>query len=139
MSEDVRFLQLLQKERERRLGARKDAEEVKAHPFFSNIDWSKLESRELQPPFNPQVVSPLLPPVVRVVARLWLVAGRRHGPEAFRSGVRQGAGACFGRSQCGLRRRLFLSRRLRRLLLRSHASRRLLLRIIWIRLILPKT
>ncbi|KAG8341665.1 hypothetical protein TRVL_07505 [Trypanosoma vivax] len=30
-----------------------DLEDVKAHPFFSDIDWDKLGKREIEPPFRP--------------------------------------------------------------------------------------
>lgn len=36
-------------------GGPTDAEEVKAHPFFAEIDWEKLDRREIEPPFNPRV------------------------------------------------------------------------------------
>eukprot|EP01121_Diplochlamys_sp_Union-15-3_P012737 TRINITY_DN385_c0_g1_i4.p1 TRINITY_DN385_c0_g1~~TRINITY_DN385_c0_g1_i4.p1 ORF type:complete len:236 (+),score=49.72 TRINITY_DN385_c0_g1_i4:71-709(+) len=29
--------------------------EVKSHPFFKNIDWAKLEKREIEPPWKPSV------------------------------------------------------------------------------------
>jgi len=29
---------------------KKDAEEIKAHPFFKNIDWKLAEKRKLTPP-----------------------------------------------------------------------------------------
>ncbi len=35
-------------------GGESDAEEVKKHPFFANIDFAKLVKRELKPPFKPQ-------------------------------------------------------------------------------------
>jgi novel protein kinase C delta type len=31
--------------------------DVKSHPFFSDINWERLERREMEPPFKPQVVS----------------------------------------------------------------------------------
>ena len=37
-----------------RLG-RNGAEEIKAHPFFKNLDWDKL--REMTPPYIPQITS----------------------------------------------------------------------------------
>jgi len=42
---------LLQKNPIKRLGSgKKDAEEIKAHPFFKNIDWKLAEKRKLTPP-----------------------------------------------------------------------------------------
>ena len=48
--------QLLDRRPERRLGA-KGASEIKAHPFFANIDWRKLLQRKYEPSFKPNVVS----------------------------------------------------------------------------------
>ena len=50
-------LQLLQKEKEQRLGARKDFNEIMSHGFFSEINWSDLDARKIDPPYNPNVVS----------------------------------------------------------------------------------
>jgi len=45
---------LLDRDEFKRLGSGKeDAEEIKKHPFFSNIDWKKLEARQMRPPFIP--------------------------------------------------------------------------------------
>jgi serine/threonine protein kinase len=30
---------------------------IKAHPFFASIDWTKLDNKELEPPFKPSVTS----------------------------------------------------------------------------------
>ncbi|XP_045124412.1 ribosomal protein S6 kinase 2 beta-like isoform X4 [Portunus trituberculatus] len=39
-----------------RLGAGPEGvEELKRHPFFSSIDWNKLYSKEIEPPFKPAV------------------------------------------------------------------------------------
>ncbi|KAL9647912.1 hypothetical protein ABK040_008183 [Willaertia magna] len=47
---------LLEREEFKRLGSGPtDAQEIKSHPFFSNIDWDKLYKRELEPPFRPQL------------------------------------------------------------------------------------
>jgi len=43
---------LLTRDVEKRLGS-----EVKKHPFFKDIDWEKLEKREMEPPFKPKVKS----------------------------------------------------------------------------------
>ena len=53
-----RFLRkILQKNPDDRLGALNDFEEIKAHVFFSSIDFDKLEKREIVPPFVPEVQS----------------------------------------------------------------------------------
>jgi len=39
------------------LEANHSAEDVIRHPFFSSMDWCKLERRELEPPYMPRVVS----------------------------------------------------------------------------------
>ncbi|CAG9316372.1 unnamed protein product [Blepharisma stoltei] len=41
---------LLQRDPNIRLGARKDAEEIKSHEFFRGIDWQSALRRELRPP-----------------------------------------------------------------------------------------
>ena len=38
---------------------RRGAEDVKDHPWFGDIDWDRLESQELKPPFVPSLKSPL--------------------------------------------------------------------------------
>lgn len=51
------FFQLLERDPEKRLGCIEDRMPVRSHPFFSPIDWVKLEARESEPPFKPRVVS----------------------------------------------------------------------------------
>jgi len=49
---------LLTKDPFQRLGGGpKDVEDVKAHQFFANINWSELEKKRIVPPFKPQVTS----------------------------------------------------------------------------------
>jgi serine/threonine protein kinase SCH9 len=40
-----------------RLGSRNDAEEIKSHPFFANVDWDILYRKQVSPPFKPNVTS----------------------------------------------------------------------------------
>jgi hypothetical protein len=45
---------LLTKDQESRLGVGpRDAEEIKEHAFFKDINWDKLFNREIRPPFVP--------------------------------------------------------------------------------------
>ena len=40
----------------RRLGGtEEDAEEIKRHPFFAGIDWNQIRSKQITPPFKPDV------------------------------------------------------------------------------------
>lgn len=48
---------LLNRNPKHRLGATNDAAELKAHPFFKDVDWDKLVRREVAPPYKPQVTS----------------------------------------------------------------------------------
>ncbi|EGC31721.1 hypothetical protein DICPUDRAFT_39515 [Dictyostelium purpureum] len=43
---------LLHKDPKRRLGS-KGATEIKQHPFFKSVQWRKMESKEIKPPFIP--------------------------------------------------------------------------------------
>ena len=50
--------QFLEKQPGKRLGSSKDDFiEIKCHPFFKGIDWDKLYTKELEPPFRPLVSS----------------------------------------------------------------------------------
>ncbi|XP_073306149.1 serine/threonine-protein kinase AtPK2/AtPK19-like [Primulina huaijiensis] len=47
---------LLQKDASKRLGSgQKGGDEIKGHKWFASINWKKLEAREIQPGFLPQV------------------------------------------------------------------------------------
>ncbi|KAJ6486708.1 kinase-like domain-containing protein [Mycena sanguinolenta] len=48
---------LLHRNPKDRLGALRDAEELKEHPFFSSIDWEALSRKQVMPPFKPVVES----------------------------------------------------------------------------------
>ncbi|GJN90776.1 hypothetical protein Rhopal_003790-T1 [Rhodotorula paludigena] len=48
---------LLNRNPKHRLGAQRDAAELKEHPFFSSIDWDLLAKRAVPPPFKPYVDS----------------------------------------------------------------------------------
>ncbi|XP_072912430.1 serine/threonine-protein kinase Sgk1 isoform X3 [Hemitrygon akajei] len=49
---------LLQKDRTKRMGAKEDFLDIKAHIFFSPINWTDLNAKKLMPPFNPNVSGP---------------------------------------------------------------------------------
>ncbi|KAG5654477.1 hypothetical protein H0H81_001976 [Sphagnurus paluster] len=48
---------LLNRNPNHRLGASRDAEELKEHPFFKTIDWKALALKQVTPPFKPVVES----------------------------------------------------------------------------------
>ncbi|KAF2473200.1 kinase-like protein [Lindgomyces ingoldianus] len=50
---------LLNRNPKHRLGATRDAEELKAHPFFADIDWDALTKKNVVPPFKPKLKSEL--------------------------------------------------------------------------------
>lgn len=50
---------LLNRNPSHRLGAKNDAEELMAHPFFQDVDWSALSKKLSQPPFKPKLKSEL--------------------------------------------------------------------------------
>ncbi|CAI2167730.1 16521_t:CDS:2 [Funneliformis geosporum] len=48
---------LLARNPHNRLGSMNDAEEIKNHPFFANVDWDALYRKQVSPPFKPNVSS----------------------------------------------------------------------------------
>lgn len=48
---------LLNRNAKHRLGANDDAEELKRHPFFNDIDWNALAKKLITPPFKPTLKS----------------------------------------------------------------------------------
>lgn len=56
LSDDCKDLvyKLLDKDLNWRLGA-KGVKEIKDHPWFQEIDWEKLESKQISPPYDPKV------------------------------------------------------------------------------------
>ncbi|KAF8640120.1 hypothetical protein AX17_001356 [Amanita inopinata Kibby_2008] len=48
---------LLNRNPKHRLGAQRDAAELKEHPFFRSIDWKALSLKQVTPPFKPVVES----------------------------------------------------------------------------------
>ncbi|KAH6678111.1 BPK2, Sch9-like camp-dependent protein kinase catalytic subunit [Halenospora varia] len=48
---------LLNRNPKHRLGAQDDAEELKRHPFFADIDWTALTKKLITPPFKPKLKS----------------------------------------------------------------------------------
>ncbi|KAI8928294.1 kinase-like domain-containing protein [Entophlyctis helioformis] len=49
---------LLNRDPKQRLGGGpEDSEAIKQHPYFADVDWSRLSKRRVKPPFKPTVVS----------------------------------------------------------------------------------
>ena len=49
------FLQLLDRNQQTRLGSNGDMEEVKAHSFFADVNWTALENRQIEAEYKPEV------------------------------------------------------------------------------------
>ena len=49
------IVKLLQKNPKKRLGSQADSLEVLSHPWFSDLDWTKLLEKEIKAPFIPEV------------------------------------------------------------------------------------
>ncbi|KAL4671242.1 hypothetical protein H8959_003951 [Pygathrix nigripes] len=50
--------ELLEKDRQNRLGAKEDFLEIQSHPFFESLSWADLVQKKIPPPFNPNVAGP---------------------------------------------------------------------------------
>jgi X-X-X-Leu-X-X-Gly heptad repeat protein len=50
---------LLNRNPKHRLGSQGDAEELKNHPFFADVDWEALAKKNVVPPFKPKLKSEL--------------------------------------------------------------------------------
>ncbi|KAH3668466.1 hypothetical protein OGAPHI_002220 [Ogataea philodendri] len=50
---------LLNRNPRHRLGAINDARELRAHPFFNDIDWALLRQKKIPPPFIPHIANEL--------------------------------------------------------------------------------
>lgn len=48
---------LLNRNPRHRLGSQNDARELKAHPFFQDVDWEALKQKKIPPPFKPHLSS----------------------------------------------------------------------------------
>jgi len=46
---------LLEKSRKKRLGANGDISEILAHPFFAGIDLEKIMTKQMIPPYMPEI------------------------------------------------------------------------------------
>ena len=49
------ILKLLHKSQKKRLGSQADSLEVLSHPWFDDLDWSKLLEKKLKSPFKPEI------------------------------------------------------------------------------------
>lgn len=49
------ILRLTEKDPKKRLGSKYGIEEIKSHPWFADINWSKLAKKEVPPPFKPDL------------------------------------------------------------------------------------
>jgi len=60
----------LERDVTKRLGCKPDGEgiqDIQAHPWFSSLDWDKLENKQLQPPFIPDVRRLLFPFIAAII------------------------------------------------------------------------
>lgn len=43
------------KDQTKRFGTKGDVSEIMSHPWWADIDWKKLEKKEIEPPFKPNL------------------------------------------------------------------------------------
>ncbi len=57
MSDDLKdiIVKLLERDVAKRLGSQNDADDLVNHPWFSDIDWERLMTKELESPFKPDM------------------------------------------------------------------------------------
>lgn len=51
------IIALLSREPESRLGSRDDVQDIKEHPFFSDMDWDRLYAKDYTPSYTPHVTN----------------------------------------------------------------------------------
>ncbi|KAJ3398446.1 hypothetical protein CcCBS67573_g03364 [Chytriomyces confervae] len=84
---------LLEKDPEKRLGSNGDGDEIRAHPWFKTVKWSRAETRGLQPPFLPACEPP------EVIERERAARGQMEDyANMLKSGVGGGASAADKRA-----------------------------------------
>ncbi len=49
-------MQTLNRNPNKRLGCMESEHPIRKHPFFWEIDWDKIDQKQLEPPFKPHVV-----------------------------------------------------------------------------------
>jgi serine/threonine protein kinase len=52
-------LRLTKKNPKRRIGAKDGIKEIKAHPFFKDVDWDQVSKKKMVPIYKPSVSGPL--------------------------------------------------------------------------------
>uniref|UniRef100_A0A671MUV7 Serine/threonine-protein kinase Sgk1-like n=1 Tax=Sinocyclocheilus anshuiensis TaxID=1608454 RepID=A0A671MUV7_9TELE len=52
------LMRLLNRDRAKRLGAKRDLTELQSHPFFSSIHWDELVAKQIPPPYVPLLSGP---------------------------------------------------------------------------------